>query len=197
MKEMIVATKNPGKVDEFREMFSKYGISVKSLLDIDRSIDIEETGSTFEENAIIKAEAMAEHFEVPVVADDSGLEVDALNGEPGVYSARYAGIEKDDAENTKKLLKELHDVPEEKRTARFVCAVAVARPGEVTFVRRGTCEGTIAVEPQGTNGFGYDPVFIPEGSSRTMAEHSSEEKNAISHRHHAIKQIEEWLKTQS
>lgn len=197
MKELIVATKNQGKVNEFRQMFSKYNISVKSLLDIDRTINIEETGTTFEANAIIKAEAMVELSGLPVVADDSGLEVDALDGEPGVYSARYAGMDKDDEKNTAKLLRELEGKTDKERTARFVCAVAVARPGEETFVRRGTCEGTITTEPQGTNGFGYDPVFIPKGSTRTMAEHSSEEKNAISHRHHAIEQIEEWLKTQS
>ncbi|CDQ18222.1 XTP/dITP diphosphohydrolase [Halobacillus karajensis] len=197
MKELIVATKNEGKVEEFRSMFSKYNIAVKSLLDIDRSIEIDETGSTFEENATIKAEEMSEYLGLPVVADDSGLEVDALNGKPGVYSARYAGIEKDDDKNTEKLLKNLEKVDDQKRTARFVCAVAVARPGEKTFVERGTCEGTIARDPQGTNGFGYDPVFIPEGSTRTMAEHSSDEKNAISHRYHAIEKIEEWLKTQS
>lgn len=196
MKELIVATKNQGKVKEFRQLFSKYNISVKSLLDIDSSIDIEETGTTFEENAIIKAEAMTKQLGLPVVADDSGLEVDALNGEPGVYSARYAGIEKDDDKNIKKLLHELKGIPKEERSARFVCAVAVARPLEDTFVKRGTCEGTITEETQGTNGFGYDPIFIPSGSSRTMAEHSSEEKNTISHRHHAIEQIEEWLKSQ-
>ncbi|MYL29100.1 XTP/dITP diphosphatase [Halobacillus halophilus] len=197
MKELLIATKNEGKIKEFREMFSKYGISVVSLLDHDPSIDIEETGTTFEENAVIKAEAMMNALNIPVVADDSGLEVDALNGEPGVYSARYAGIEKDDEKNTAKLLNELNGVSEEERTARFVCAVAVARPGEATFTKRGTCEGRIAGERQGEHGFGYDPVFIPEGSSRTMAEHTSDEKNAISHRHHAIVQIEDWLKTQS
>lgn len=197
MKELIVATKNQGKINEFRQMFSKYNISVKSLLDIDRTIDIEETGTTFEANAVIKAEAIVELIGLPVVADDSGLEVDALNGEPGVYSARYAGMDKDDEKNTAKLLRELEGKTEDERAARFVCAVAVARPGKETFVKRGTCEGTITTEPQGTNGFGYDPVFIPKGSTRTMAEHSSEEKNAISHRHHAIEQIEEWLKTQS
>ncbi|WP_226583519.1 XTP/dITP diphosphatase [Halobacillus litoralis] len=197
MKELLVATKNQGKVKEFREMFSSYGISVKSLLDFDSSIDIEETGETFEENAAIKAEAMMKELSLPVVADDSGLEVDALNGQPGVYSARYAGIEKDDEKNMQKLLKELEGTDGPERTARFVCAVAVARPGKETFIERGTCEGKIAEAPKGTQGFGYDPLFIPEGSTRTMAEHTSEEKNTISHRHHAIKKIEQWLKTQS
>ena len=197
MKELVVATKNSGKINEFEQMFSKYNISVKSLLDIDHTMDIEETGTTFEANATIKAEAMVELLGLPVVADDSGLEVDALNGEPGVYSARYAGMDKDDEKNTEKLLRELEGKTDDERAARFVCVVAVARPGQETFVKRGTCEGTITTEPQGTNGFGYDPVFIPKGSTRTMAEHSSDEKNAISHRHHAIEQIEEWLNTQS
>lgn len=198
MKELIVATKNEGKVREFRQMFSKYNISVKSLLDFEEEMeDIEETGTTFSENATIKAEAVSKQFQLPVVADDSGLVIDALDGAPGVYSARYAGEEKNDEKNLQKVLTKLEGVPMEEKTARFVCAVAVARPGKETFVKKGYCEGFIADEPSGTNGFGYDPIFIPEGSERTMAEHSSEEKNAISHRHHAIKQIEEWLKHQS
>ncbi|ELK47226.1 XTP/dITP diphosphatase [Halobacillus sp. ACCC02827] len=197
MKELLIATKNEGKAQEFRQMFSKYGISVKSLLDFDYAPDIEETGTTFEENAIIKAEAMMKEWNIPVVSDDSGLEVDALDGEPGVYSARYAGLEKDDKKNMEKLLRELGDTPSHQRTARFVCAVAVARPGQDTFTKRGTCEGRIAESPQGTNGFGYDPVFIPENADRTMAQHTADEKNAISHRHHAIKQLEAWLEKEA
>ncbi|KHE66890.1 XTP/dITP diphosphatase [Halobacillus sp. BBL2006] len=198
MKELIVATKNEGKVREFRQMFANYNISVKSLLDFEEEMeDIEETGTTFSENATIKAEAVSQQFQLPVVADDSGLVIDALDGAPGVYSARYAGEEKDDAKNLQKVMQELQGVPREERTARFVCAVAVARPGEETFVKKGYCEGSIANEPSGANGFGYDPIFIPKGSKRTMAEYSAEEKNSISHRHHAIQQIEEWLKHQS
>lgn len=198
MKELIVATKNEGKVREFRQMFSKYGISVKSLLDFNEEIeDIEETGTTFSENATIKAETISNQFQLPVVADDSGLEIDALDGAPGVYSARYAGKEKNDEQNIKKVLEKLEGVPAERRSARFVCAVAVARPEKATFVKKGYCEGIIAKTPEGTNGFGYDPIFIPEGSNRTMAEHTADEKNVISHRHHAIQQLEEWLKNQS
>ncbi|MCA0969892.1 XTP/dITP diphosphatase [Halobacillus litoralis] len=195
MNKLIIATKNEGKVREFREMFSKYGIEVKSLLDFDEPMDdIEETGTTFTENATIKAEAISKLLNTPVLADDSGLKVDALDGEPGVYSARYAGLEKNDEKNLQKVLDNLKGVPREERTARFVCAAAVARPGEETFVKIGTCEGSIAEEPQGEHGFGYDPVFVPKGASRTLAEHTSDEKNAISHRHHAIIQLEEWLK---
>ncbi|TGB04132.1 XTP/dITP diphosphatase [Halobacillus salinus] len=195
MNELVIATKNEGKVREFREMFSKYGIEVKSLLEFDEPIeDIEETGTTFTENATIKAEAISKQYNIPVLADDSGLEVDALEGAPGVYSARYAGLEKNDQKNLDKVLENMKDVPTDQRTARFVCAVAVARPDHDTFVKIGTCEGHIAEEPQGEHGFGYDPVFIPQGSQRTLAEYTSEEKNAISHRHNAIIQLEEWLK---
>ncbi|UOQ93931.1 XTP/dITP diphosphatase [Halobacillus shinanisalinarum] len=194
MKQLVIATKNAGKVTEFREMFSKYQISVKSLLDFDQRIDdIAENGVTFEENATIKAEAIAAKFEIPVVADDSGLEIDALDGAPGIYSARYAGEDKNDQKNLEKALRELDGVPDEQRTARFVCAVAVARPGRNTFTVRGTCEGTIARQPKGEGGFGYDPIFVPLHSDRTMAEHTSEEKNSISHRKHAILEIEKWL----
>ncbi|WP_163526523.1 XTP/dITP diphosphatase [Halobacillus ihumii] len=194
MNELVVATKNKGKVDEFKEMFAKYRITVKSLLDFDQKIaDIVEDGESFEENAIIKAETIAEQFQIPVVADDSGLEIDALNGAPGIYSARYAGEDKDDRKNVEKVMNELSNVPEQDRTARFVCAVAVARPGQKTFVERGTCEGRIAMAPAGDNGFGYDPIFIPSGSVLTMAEYTSDEKNSISHRKHAILKIEQWL----
>ncbi|MCP3025514.1 XTP/dITP diphosphatase [Halobacillus sp. A5] len=194
MKELVVATKNKGKAEEFRVMFSGYGIEVKSLLDFPEAVqDIVEDGTTFEENAIIKAEAIAAEYDIPVAADDSGLEVDALDGRPGIFSARYAGEEKNDQKNLEKVLTELKGVPAGERTARFVCAVAVARPGHKTFVKRGTCEGTIAESPRGTEGFGYDPIFIPTGSDRTMAEHSSEEKNSISHRKNAILEIEQWL----
>ncbi|WP_079530451.1 XTP/dITP diphosphatase [Halobacillus hunanensis] len=194
MKELVIATKNKGKVDEFKEMFAKYHITVKSLMDFDQKVaDIIEDGDTFEENAIIKAETIAEQFQIPVVADDSGLEIDALNGAPGIYSARYAGEKKDDFKNVEKVMNELSNVPEQDRTARFVCAVAVARPGQKTFVERGTCEGRISMAPAGDNGFGYDPIFIPSGSDRTMAEYTSDEKNSISHRKHAILKIEQWL----
>ncbi|MFD1018948.1 XTP/dITP diphosphatase [Thalassobacillus hwangdonensis] len=197
MKELVIATKNAGKVKEFKEMLKDFGIEVKSLLDLDFEGDIVEDGLTFEENATIKAETIAEWKGIPVLADDSGLEIDALDGRPGVYSARYAGEEKDDVKNMEKVLEEMQQVPDEQRTARFVCSVAVARPGHPTFVERGTCEGSIGREPRGTNGFGYDPIFYPEGADRSMAEHDPSEKNAISHRRNAIKKVEEWLKNQN
>ncbi|SDM97462.1 XTP/dITP diphosphatase [Sediminibacillus halophilus] len=194
MEQLIIATKNKGKVKDFRNLFSKYDITIKSLLDLEENIpDIEETGKTFEENAALKAETIAERFSLPVLADDSGLEVDALGGRPGIYSARFAGLEKSDQANIAKLLEELKGVPEEERTARFVCVLAVARPGQPTIFKRGSCEGRIANHPIGENGFGYDPVFYPNGLIKTMAELSSEEKNQISHRKNAIVQLEKWL----
>lgn len=197
MKEMVIATKNKGKVKEFEALFERYGIKITSLLDINEPIpDIEETGTTFKENARLKAEGIAKVLNVPVVADDSGLAVDALEGRPGVYSARYAGEPTDDVKNYEKLLDELRDVPNEKRTARFICVLALAIPGKETIFTEGTCEGTIAHEPKGTNGFGYDPVFIPERYDCTMAQLEQSEKNRISHRYHALLQLEEWLKQQ-
>ncbi|MBM7555043.1 XTP/dITP diphosphatase [Thalassobacillus pellis] len=197
MKELIIATKNQGKAKEFQDMLDKYGIYARSLLELEDEIpDIDETGTTFEENAVLKAETISKKFDIPVLADDSGLEVDALHGRPGIYSARYAGPERSDQANLQKVLDEMSGVPEENRKARFVCSVAIARPGEQTFVRRGTCEGSIGTEPVGEHGFGYDPIFFPKGSKRSMAQLGSSEKNAISHRKNAIDQIEGWLKEQ-
>lgn len=194
---MVIATKNKGKVKEFEALFQRYGIKITSLLDINEPIpDIEETGTTFKENARLKAEGIAKVLNVPVVADDSGLSVDALEGRPGVYSARYAGEPTDDVKNYEKLLYEMKDVPDTERRARFICVLALAIPGKETIFTEGTCEGTIAHEPKGTNGFGYDPVFIPEGYDCTMAQLEQSEKNRISHRYHALLQLEEWLKQQ-
>ncbi|MFB5662913.1 XTP/dITP diphosphatase [Alteribacillus sp. HJP-4] len=187
MNTIVIATKNEGKIREFRELL-KGKAEVKSLLDI-KMADIEETGVTFEENAALKAEAVMKTFGFPAAADDSGLEVDALQGGPGVYSARYAGPEKDDKANINKLLHELDGAPSEERTARFVCAIAVAVPDKETLVVRGTCEGRIAEAEKGTGGFGYDPVFFVPEKNKTMAELTPEEKNAISHRYEALKKL--------
>ncbi|ASN05076.1 XTP/dITP diphosphatase [Virgibacillus necropolis] len=194
MKKIIIATKNKGKAKEFTEFFSAYGIQVLSLLDLSKNIpDIEETGTTFEENAALKAEQISALFEIPVLADDSGLVVDALEGEPGVYSARYAGKEKNDKANVDKVLTNMIGIPVEKRTARFVCVLAVAAPGEKTILNRGVCEGTIAIEPKGENGFGYDPIFIPHNYVKSMAELTPAEKSEISHRKNAIVQLDAWI----
>lgn len=195
MKEVIVATKNEGKIREFRALLEKYGIRCKSLRDIElHHVRIEETGKTFRENALIKAETIAKALHAPVLADDSGLVVDALDGKPGVYSARYAGRNATDEENNEKLLRTLQNVPVEKRTARFVCAIAFVIPGKEPIFTEGTCEGTIAEYVAGSGGFGYDPLFIPQGYDKTMAELGEAEKNKLSHRFHALKQLEELLK---
>ncbi|MBA2871658.1 XTP/dITP diphosphohydrolase [Anoxybacillus calidus] len=190
MKEVIIATKNAGKVKEFQTLFAEKEVEVKSLLDFENAPDVEETGETFAENAILKAETIANYLNKVVIADDSGLVVDALNGKPGVYSARYAGEHKNDKENIAKVLEELKGVPFEKRTARFHCALAVAIPRQRTVVVEGTCEGYIAEAPTGTNGFGYDPIFYVPEKQKTMAELSKEEKNKISHRANALKKLE-------
>ncbi|MFB4166638.1 XTP/dITP diphosphatase [Virgibacillus sp. JSM 102003] len=196
MKEIIIATKNPGKAEEFKTFFAKFNIKAVSLLDLSQSInDIEETGVTFEENAAIKAEQIAKLMNKPVLADDSGLMIDALDGRPGIFSARYAGEPKDDNANIAKVLAELEDTKEPDRTARFVCVLAVASPDMDTVFKKGYCEGKISVSPKGSNGFGYDPIFIPKNCTKTMAELSSDEKNNISHRSNAIKQLEDWIET--
>ncbi|TMN21102.1 XTP/dITP diphosphatase [Lentibacillus cibarius] len=195
MKEMIIATKNPGKAKEFKTFFSAFQIEAISLAELDRKVDdIEETGTTFEENAAIKAETIAGMIQRPVLADDSGLAIDALDGRPGVYSARYAGEPKDDQANIDKVLQELKGVEASDRTARFVCVLAIAVPGETTIFKKGYCEGEIAYSQIGENGFGYDPIFVPTGYNKTMAQLSPIEKNRISHRKNAIVQLEDWVK---
>ncbi|MFB5194770.1 XTP/dITP diphosphatase [Neobacillus sp. KR4-4] len=190
MKEVIIATKNPGKAREFEHIFSSRGITVRTLLDYPDIPEVEETGTTFEENATLKAVAVSKALGQMVIGDDSGLIVDALEGRPGIYSARYAGEPKNDQNNTDKVLSELEGIPEEKRTARFYCALAVAVPGQETETVSGTCEGRILEERRGTNGFGYDPVFYVPEKGLSMAELSSEEKNKISHRANALKKLD-------
>ena len=158
-----------------------------------QDMDVEETGTTFAENAILKAEALAERLQTFVIADDSGLEIDALDGAPGVYSARYAGLDKSDEANIEKVLTELAHVDDNKRTARFCCAIALAGPDMETKTAFGTCEGVIAHDRKGTNGFGYDPIFFVPELGKMMAELQPKEKAAISHRGNAIKKIEEEL----
>lgn len=189
MKDILIATKNKGKAKDFESIFGPLGYIVKTLDDVASHLDVEETGSTFEENAILKAEALANELNTIVIADDSGLEVDALNGEPGIYSARYAGEAKSDDANMDKLLANLEGVPAEDRTARFVCAIALAQPGKETVTYRGTCEGEIAKERRGEYGFGYDPIFFVPAQNKMMAELTPEQKSAISHRGAAIQKL--------
>ena len=192
MKQVVIATKNKGKVKDFEALFGPLGYEVVTMFDVAPDLEIEETGTTFEENAILKAETLAQQLKTIVIADDSGLMVDALNGEPGVYSARYAG-DHDDEANMVKLLANLQGVEDEKRTARFCCALAIAGPSMETTTVFGTCEGTILHEKRGTNGFGYDPVFFVPALNKAMAELTPEQKGSISHRGHAIKQLAEKL----
>lgn len=196
-KTLIVATGNMGKAKEFEALFAKRGYTIQTLKDFPELKEVEETGETFAENARLKAETIAKELHTTVLADDSGLKVDALGGQPGVYSARYAGEEKDDARNNAKLLSELSELPEEERTAQFHCTLALAHPEKDTLVIEGEVKGTILTVPRGENGFGYDPLFYVPEKKQTMAELSSEEKNAISHRANALKKLDQqfdaWL----
>ena len=177
--KLVLATANRGKIGELRQILGETW-QVSGMDEYD-AIVAEETGTTFEENAIIKAEAIASQTGLPSLADDSGLVVDALAGAPGVYSARYAGPESDDAANRALLLSDMASFETGYRDCRFVCVVALAQPGEPTLTVRGTCDGTLGHQEIGTNGFGYDSIFVlPDG--RTMAQLQASEKNAISHR---------------
>jgi len=194
MKQMIIATKNRGKAVEFKEFFGTYGVEARALTDLAEELpDIEETGATFEENAALKAEKIAAILQLPVLADDSGLIIDKLHGEPGVFSARYAGEPTNDQANIDKVLHKMRNVPQEKRTGRFICVLAISVPGEKTTFSTGYCEGEIASTQAGLNGFGYDPIFVPEGYNMTMAQLSATEKNLISHRKNAIAQLDNWM----
>lgn len=195
MDTIVIATNNQNKAREFREMFADKNIDFKTLADFPELGKIIENGDSFEENATIKAQAIFERTNLAVLADDSGLEVPALNNEPGIHSARYAGDHDDDA-NNKKLLAKLGD--SDKRDAKFVtCLVLLNQHGE-KFVVYGTVEGTILKAQRGDNGFGYDPLFYVPSKKKTMAEMSDHEKNEISHRGNAIKQLyskfDEWWK---
>ncbi len=192
-KKLLVATGNKGKLKEIREILN--GVEVLGLFDLPFSLEIEEDGDTFYANALKKASVLAKKMSVPVLADDSGLEVDALGGEPGVYSARYSGENATDESNTQKLLKALESVPYDKRTARFVCVMCLVMPDGTVYDTRGDSEGIILTEPQGDNGFGYDPVFYNEFYKKTFAEMTIDEKNAISHRGIALEKMREILNT--
>ena len=191
MTELIFATGNKGKIAEVQKIFSNTQYKILSLYDLGEVPEIEETGVTFEENAFIKAEAIYNIYQKPVIADDSGLSVKQLNGEPGVISARYAGENCTYEENNKKLIDELqnHNKPHE---AKFICC-AVFYNGDNRITSIGELHGEIISEFKGTNGFGYDPIFLPIGYSNTLAELSSEEKNSISHRAQAFNKLRKLL----
>ena len=191
MANIVIATGNAHKVEEYKALMADDSIEIQSLLDYPGFPEVEENGTTFTENASIKAVAASKYCDAPAFADDSGLEVFALNGEPGIYSSRYAPT---DPERIAKLLKNLEGKSD--RSARFVCVIAIAYNGEVIETFEGEIRGTIGFEPKGENGFGYDPVFIPEGENRTFAELSSEEKNRISHRANAFRKAAEFVEEQ-
>lgn len=186
--ELIVATHNPDKVREFERILAPLSVSVCTA----RLSEAEETGTTFEENARIKAEAALRETGLPSVADDSGLSVDALGGAPGVYSARYAGPGATSGDRNRKLLRALSGVPEGKRGAKFVCAICCAFPNGDRITARGECRGTVAFAPRGNGGFGYDTVFLV--GDRSFGELSGEEKDRISHRGRALRAFAEQLK---
>ena len=202
---ICAASNNAGKLKELRRILERMGHEVKSLRELGITLDPEETGTTFAENARIKAEAFCKASGLPTVADDSGLCVDALNGAPGVYSARYCGHHGNDAANNAKLLREMAGVPEEKRTARFVSAVCFLLPDGRELLVEGECPGSVAFTETGSNGFGYDPLFIPDRvglpdgttventARRSYAELADGEKDAISHRGRAMEKLDAQL----
>lgn len=187
--KIIIATKNEGKAKEFAQLLEPYDMDVSSLLDYSDAVDVEETGTTFAENAVLKAEAIAEQYQAIVIADDSGLVIDALDGRPGVYSARYAGLDKNDEANIDKVLTELESVPDKERTAHFQCVLAAVVPGEKPDLFSGQVHGLIAQERQGDGGFGYDPIFYLPEQEKAMAQLSHSEKNAMSHRGRALDEL--------
>lgn len=191
---IVLATRNKKKIEEIRRITEGMAISIFTLDDFLGCPEVEEDEDTFEENAIKKAIAVARYTGKTALADDSGLEVYALNGAPGVLSARYAGEDADDRRNLEKLLYEMRSIVDEKRGARFVCCVALASPDGSVKTFSGYVEGRIGTEPMGFNGFGYDPIFYPEGHSRTFSEMSDEEKDAISHRGKALREIQQYLR---
>ena len=184
---VLLATRNPGKLVELRRMLS--GFDVVGLADVPDFPEVPETGATFAENALAKAHDAAAATGLPSVADDSGLAVDALNGMPGVLSARWSGRHGDDRANLELLLAQVGDVPDERRGAAFVCAAALVVPGGPETVVHGAWTGRLTRAPRGTNGFGYDPIFVPEGETRTSAELSAAEKDAASHRARALQAL--------
>jgi len=189
VRKLLIATRNKQKKRELQAILTGWDVQLLSLDDIAAIPEIIEDGATFAENAIKKARITADLSGCITLADDSGLEVEALGGAPGIFSARFAGLQADDEANNRKILYLLKDVGEDKRIARFVCVIAVAVPNGEVYTVQGICEGKIAHRSQGQGGFGYDPLFIPQGFSRTFAELEEEDKNQISHRGQALLQV--------
>ena len=191
---IIAATGNAHKLIEIRAITDEYGFELVSQADVGLGgVDIEETGTTFEENSFIKADAICRLSGSPAIADDSGLAVDILGGAPGIYSARYAGAHGDDAANRRKLLEALKDVPLEKRRARFCCVITLLWPDGKKIIAEGSCPGHIAFSESGDHGFGYDSIFIPDGYSESFGVIPEDIKNRISHRAEALKELRKLL----
>lgn len=197
MKKIVLATNNPNKVREISEIVKDLNFEVLTKSDVGlENIEVEETENTLEGNALLKAEAIKEKLsdEYIVIADDTGLFVEGLNGDPGVHTSRYGGVEHDDERNINKLLKNLNKLSIKDRTAKFVTVIAVVEDKKEPHFLKGTLQGRIATERRGTSGFGYDPVFIPDGSMKTFAEMDEKEKNKISHRRIAFDKLADYLR---
>lgn len=195
LQSLVIATANPGKIREIREILRDLPLQISTRDDFDSWPVVEETGDTYLDNALLKARALVELTGLAALADDSGIEVDHLGGAPGVQSAYFAGPRATDDENNARLIAALDGVPEAKRTARYRCVAVVVEPSGRFVQAEATCEGRIAQEPRGANGFGYDPWFIPEGESRHMAELTPQEKHAISHRGRALRALISLIET--
>lgn len=193
MTRIVIATGNAGKVAEFRSLLAQTPLDVLAPAELGVQLDVEETGVSHAENARLKAQAYAAVTGLPALADDSGLEVDALNGGPGIYSARYGGQDLTDSERTALVLAELFGIPDDDRTARFRCALALQTPDGRTWQAEGSVEGVITLAPRGENGFGYDPIFLLPELGRTAAELLEDEKNRLSHRGRAVAALLEAL----
>lgn len=189
--KLVIASNNKGKIAEFRKLLSPLGYEAVSQREAGFELDVDEDGKTFEENSAKKARALFELAHCAVLADDSGLEVEALNNAPGVYSARYGGEGLDDKGRSELLLENMKDVPDEKRGAKFVCVIHFIKENGEEITVRGECSGKIGYEPKGENGFGYDPIFVYE--NKTFAQHSAEFKNTVSHRSKALEMLIEKL----
>jgi XTP/dITP diphosphohydrolase len=193
IKELVLATRNPDKARELTSLLADSGVTIRTLAEFPLAPEVEEEGETCEANAIKKAEVIAQFTGLPAVADDTGLEVDALGGRPGVHAARFAGEHATYEDNWRKLLRELEKVPRPKRRARFITVAALAAPPHPVRIAKGVLEGVISEDPAGTKGFGYDPVFYVPDLGKTLAELSPEEKNRISHRARAFAEMREIL----
>ncbi len=191
--QLVLATNNEDKIREIRHLLDDLPVTILTRDDFLEFPDVEETGQTLEENALLKARAVAEFCELPALADDSGLEVDALDGAPGVFSSRYAGKDATYADNNRKLLKHLEGVPHEKRTARFRCVIAIDWADGTSQTAEGTAEGFISEDIAGREGFGYDPVFFYPPEGKRFAEMTLEEKNLVSHRGQALQKAREVI----